>query len=212
MDMNVNREKQKIDWVTMNMCLEGNPISAENAGKIAKGEYILEATLEDHMTVTHLVEVLPLMYTLFSMQEELSSATLTKFYEEISGGQIPLYRKTTPVLFHLSYNPVLPQEINEELRKLFTAVYRDSEMDSIEKAVYIHDHLIRIYPFDNYSETVARAALEYQLISSGLPMIPLTLSEQEYNNALTTFLKHGKETVLVENLRVNKLMMESAQK
>lgn len=211
MDINVNREKQKIDWVTMNMCLDGNPISTENATKIASGEYILEATLEDHMTVTHLVEVLPLMYTLLSMQEDLSPATLNKFYGILSDGEDPLYRKTTPVLFHLSYNPVLPQEIQEELRKLFSAVYRDSSLDPIEKAVHIHDHLIRIYPFDDHSETIARAALEYQLMSSGLPIIPITLTEQDYNNALTQFLKFGKEAALVENLRVNKLMMESVK-
>lgn len=209
MDTISNREKQNIDWVTMNMQLDGNPISVENATKIARGEYILEATLEEHMTVTHLVEVLPLMHTLLGMQEDLSPETLNKFYEKISGGQVPLYRKTTPVLFHLSYNPVLPQEIQEELRKLFAAVYRDDTMDNIEKAVYIHNHLIRIYPFDQYSETIARAALEYQLIASGLPMIPLTLSEQEYNNGLTEFLKFGKESILIENLRLNKLMMES---
>lgn len=210
MDRQVDREKQKILWVTMNMRLDGNPMSEENATKIAGGEYILDATLEDHMTVTHLAEVLPLMYTLLSMQEDLSPSTLKKFYAALSGGETPVYRKTNPVLFHLSHNPVLPQEIEEELQKLFAALFRDETMGPMEKAVYLHNQLIRIYPFDAYSEIVARAAMEYQLMASGLPLIPLTLSEQEYNQALTQFLKFGKETTMLENLNVNRLMLESS--
>ena len=51
----------KIDWINMNMRLSGNPISEERAIRIAKGEYVLEATLEEHLLITNLVSVLPLM-------------------------------------------------------------------------------------------------------------------------------------------------------
>ena len=71
----------KIEWVTMNMRLSGSPLNEDNAAKIAGGEYILDATLEEHLLVTRLMEVLPLMEALLDLQEELSARTLAKFYQ-----------------------------------------------------------------------------------------------------------------------------------
>lgn len=209
MDKGINREKTKIEWVTMNMRLSGSRMNAENAARIAAGEYILDATLEEHLLVTQLVEVLPLMDALLDLQEELSSQTLAKFYQKISGGEEAAYRRSTPVLFHLSYNPVLPQEIAGELRKLFSGLHDGRLPDPLERAVYAHNHIIRIYPYDRYSEVVARAALEYELLYSGQRMYPLSLGEREYNSALAEFLKRGSERAIYENLRLNKLMLDS---
>lgn len=209
MDKGINREKLKIEWVTMNMRLSGNPMSEEKAARIARGEYILDATLEAHLMVTHLLEVLPLMDALLDLQEELSTQTLAKFYQKLSGGEEAAYRRSTPVLFHLSYNPVLPQEIDGELRTLFACLHDGRILDPLERAVHAHNHIIRIYPYDEYSEVVARAALEYELMYSGQRMYPLTLSETEYNSALADFLKKGQEHVICKNLRFNKLMLDN---
>ena len=54
----------KIDWIAMNMRLAGSPMSEEQAVKIAGGEYVLDATLEEHLLVTNLTSVLPLMAAL----------------------------------------------------------------------------------------------------------------------------------------------------
>ena len=80
----------KIEWVTMNLRLSGSPMNEENAAKIAGGEYILDATLEEHLMVTRLMEVLPFMEALLDLQEELSVQTLNKFYQKISGGKTGL--------------------------------------------------------------------------------------------------------------------------
>lgn len=196
----------KIDWIAMNMRLAGSPMSEEQAVKIAGGEYVLDATLEEHLLVTNLTSVLPLMAALLDMREELSSATLGKFYRALSGGETPVYRRSTPILFHLSYNPVLPSEIEEELRNLFIRLHRDSSDDPVRRAVLVHNHLIRIYPYDQYSEFVARTAMEYELLYSGSGFCPLTLSEREYNGALAEFLRSGREEAISGNLRLNMLM------
>ena len=209
MDKGTHREKMKIEWVTMNMRLSGSPMNEENAAKIAGGEYILDATLEEHLMVTHLMDVLPLMEGLLDLQEDLSTQTLAKFYQKVSGGEEAEYRKSTPVLFHLSYNPVLPPEIEGELQRLFARLHEGRLTDPLARAVHVHNHLIRIYPYDQYSEIVARTAMEYELLYSGQAMYPLTLTESEYNGALAEFLKKGTEKVIYENLRLNKLMADS---
>lgn len=199
----------KIEWVTMNMRLSGSLMNEEKAARIAGGEYVLDATLEEHLMVTRLMDVLPLMESLLDLQEELSVQTLDKFYQKISGGEEGEYRRSTPVLFHLSYNPVLPPEIEGELQKLLHRLHDGRLQDPLARAVHVHNHLIRIYPYDQYSEVIARAAMEYELLYSGQTMVSLTLTEREYNGALAEFLKKGTETVIYENLRLNKLMQDS---
>lgn len=208
MDKRSYGENVKLDWVMMNLRLSGSSVSRARAEKIMDGGYDLTATLEEHLLVADLVDVLPLMELLLGLSEELSPKTLDKFYQRVSGGQAAVYRRRTPVLFHLSYNPVLPQEIEGELKRLFQRLHDGSRPDPVDRAVYVHNEVIRIYPYENWSEVAARAALEYELRWSGLPMYPLTLSETEYNQALASYLKLGKETAIRENLEMNRLMRE----
>lgn len=209
MNKEMNREKSRIEWVLMNMRLSGSAMNEDTAAQIAGGQYVLSATLEEHLLVAGLTEILSLFETLLGMGEELCADTLGRFYKVFSGGEPGIYRKTTPVLFHLSYNPVLPQEIEEELAFLFRQLYRNQVGDPLERAVFVHNELIRIYPFDDCNELVARAAMEYELLYQGKFMCPLTLTESEYNSALAEYLKKGKDSVILANLRLNQLMVES---
>lgn len=201
----------KIDWTVMNLRLSGSSMNEENAAKIAGGEYVLNASLEEHLMVTRLLETLTLMETLADLDEELSVKTLGKFYRALSGGEEPVYRKSTPILFHLGYNPVLPQEIEEELVTLFRKLHSHPVGNALEQAVWVHNEIIRIYPFDEYSELTARAALEYELLYCCRRMYPLTLSETQYNQALSSYLKGRGESEILENLRLNQLMAESRE-
>jgi len=203
---------EKQAWVLMNMHLNGDPVDAETASKITAGDYVLNATIEEHMAITSMLDVLPLMRTMIGMEEELRPDSLKKFYRSLTGGREAVYRKTTPILFHLSYNPVLPLEIEPELVKTFSLrEIEGKNLDAIDRAVYVHNSIIRIYPFESDNEIIARAAMEYMLMSAGLPLCPISLSEQEYNGALAEYLKKGREQVIGKNLRTNMLMLEDME-
>lgn len=206
-----NRQETKTEWVLMNMRLSGSAMNRDNAVRIARGEYVLTATLAEHLQVNGLLALFSQMETLLGMGEELSADTLDRFYSALTEGEKPSYRKRTPVLFHLSYNPVLPQEIAAELWNLFRSLHSDRGEDPIERAVRTHNEIIRIYPYDDHNEILARAAMEYELCYSGLSPYPLSLPESDYNEALAAYLKTGKEDVLAKNLRMNRLMMESRE-
>ena len=84
-------------------------------------------------------------------------------------------------------------------------------VNGLEAAVFVHNELIRIYPFDRYNELIARAAMEYELLYCGLDLYPLTLSESEYNSALADYVRFGRESRILENLKLNRLMAESKE-
>ena len=111
------------------------------------------------------------------------------------------------MLYHLGYNPVLPQEIEEELAALFRRAGR-METDAAERAVFVHNEIMRIYPFKNWNEEIARAALEYILVYEGRAFCDLAVTEQEYNNAVSGYLHKGDSRTLLTIVRANLLMAE----
>lgn len=212
MKRNLNTEKNRIEWVLMNMKQRGSRLNREQIKKILDGECVLEAEIAEHIIIGNLVECLVLADKLLDLQEEFSVSTIMKFYKVLSGGEEGEFRKSTPVLYHLRYNPVLPQEIEEELAKMFRRISADKNEDAVDKAVFLHNHLIRIYPFYHWNEVIARLAMEYTLVSYGKTFCPMTLSEQEYNDGIIEFLHNGKNAILESNLRTNFLMLENMEK
>ena len=51
----------------------------EQAARIAGGEYVLEASLEEHLLVTNLLEALTEMERVLGIEEELCVRTLQRF-------------------------------------------------------------------------------------------------------------------------------------
>lgn len=205
----LNAEKNRTVWVLMNMKLMGSALTESQIEAIVNGEVVREAEISEHIIVNRLLDALSFGGKIYDLQEEICTDTLKKFYRVLSEEEAE-FRKSTPVLYHLSYNPVLPQEIDSELAALFRKV-SDAEGDAVKKAVMIHNGIMRIYPFTEWNEVIARLALEYALIYYGTCFIPVTLTEQEYNQGIMNFLRRGESSVLEGNLRTNLLMIESME-
>ena len=206
----LNSEKNRTSWVLMNMKLQGSALTSWQIEAIIKGEVVREAEIGDHIVINRLMEALSFGGKIQELQEEICTDTLKKFYRILSEDEAA-FRKSTPVLYHLSYNPVLPQEIEGELLKLFRNT-ANSVDDAVTKALMIHNGIMRIYPFKEWNEVIARLALEYELVFCGCDFVPLTLSEQEYNQGIMDFLRKGDNSILEKNIRTNLLMIESMEK
>ncbi len=207
----MNTEKNRIEWVLMNMKQRGSILTKEQVKRILNGECVLEAEIAEHILIEKLVKCLVLADKLLDLQEEFSVSTLKKFYKVLSGGEEAIFRKSTPVLYHLRYNPVLPQEIEEEFAEMFRNISLRKNIDVIDKAVFLHNNIIRIYPFHQWNEVIARMAMEYTLAYYGKNFCPMTLSEQEYNDGIIEFLREGKNKIMTSNLRTNMLMIENME-
>lgn len=208
MKKRLNTEKNRIEWILMNMRQEGSGLTREQIEKILGGEFPDEVEISEYILMKKLEDILTFGDKLLDLQEEFDKKTLFKFFRFISEEE-PEFRKTTPVLVHLKYNPVLPQEIDEGLSDLFRTVAGKKNSDPVEKAVMLHDGIIRIYPFRNWNEIIARVALEYSLIYYGEEFCPVTLSETEYNRALTESFRTGQNDVLIKEIRAGLLMRKS---
>ena len=192
---------EKTDWVYMNLRLASSQLSKESLETIVNGGVILEASIKDHIMIEILQKLRGEIYSLRDMHEELSKETLNKFYFIASNGQTPNYRKSNPVIVQLSHNPTLPQEIEGEIKKMFFSLYADNEnIDIFERAAIVHNKIIKIYPYPDNNELIARVAMLYILVQNGYPICSLSLSEQEYNQALADYMRNGNVEKIYQSL------------
>jgi Fic family protein len=183
-------ELNTIDLIHSSIRLDGNNLSRNNVERIVKGEFVIEASVSDHAVISNYSDTIKLLYDMNEMDVYLNEKYLFKIYSALTKPDIVEYRKSNPVLRMIGYNPPHFKEIEEQMEILFNWLYKDLYLiNPIEKAAYLHNKLIEIYPFETASEAVARMAAQYLLISKGYPPILWNISEQEYFDAISLYIK-----------------------
>ena len=184
------QEMDLIDWITASMRLDGSPMGREQIEIILNGGFIEEFSLVEHVLVTRYNSLVAYARDLLEMTSTLNIEMLFAFQKKLSEEETPGFRRGNPVLIALDYNPPHPAEIKEQLSILIDWFYSDDEMfNPVKKAALLHHRVIEIYPFDEYSEAVARACMYYHLMQHGLPVCDIELSQQEYYAAIIAYLK-----------------------
>ncbi len=194
---------ERVDWIYMNVRLDGSPLTRQNVESILDGEIVPSGRIMDHIFIERLDKLRKYMYQFEGMRTSISSSLTGRFAGILGGDEerICEYRKSTPTLMEYSYTPILPVEIPEKFERLLNIANRREEFDNpFMKAAQLHNGFLAIYPYGENDLTAARALMEYYLIEQGYPMVPLSLSETEYNMSFIHYLKTGDSTPLAEHL------------
>ena len=190
-----------VDWIYTSMRLDGSGIGKSDLQRIVRGDFVTGATVKDHSDVGNYHDAIRLAYDMADMEIELTEKYLFRFYQILANPGRPEYRRTNPVLIMLDYIPPPPSEIEEQMEILFQWMNtNDFESNPILRAAYLHNKLVEVYPYESYSEAVARMAMFYELIRNGFPPVSLNLSEQEYYGAIRSYLKNEEIQPLYEPL------------
>lgn len=211
-DMNI------LDWVYTSLSLDGNPLSQESVATILKGNITMEATLEDHAFIDRLSQSIRKAQSIASLGNEIDLALINKFYSIITAIEDPHFRKGNPILLSLSYTPPHAQDIKEQMDIMLNWLATDKDESNIlRKACLLHHRFLEIYPFECYSEVMARFLFYYLLILNGYPPFPISLTESAYNKMLSIFfLKEDIEPfyTVVERCLLHKMevLMQLTQK
>lgn len=186
------KEMDMLDWIFSSLRLDGIGIPAEEIRSMIRGNITMRATLEEHAIVGRYVEAINKASSLASIHHSIDKQQILQFYGILTGKDSPRYRKGNPVLLALHYNPPHSSEVNEQIDALLNWLSTDKdELNVIMKAAILHNRFIRIYPFDNGSEMMARFLMYYYLLLQGYPPFMVGMTESEYNNQLSLYFKTG---------------------
>lgn len=204
-------ELDRADWIYSSIRLDGNNLSRQQIERILKGDFVIDVSVSHHAALGNYQETIRMLYDMAEMDVYLSEKILMKIYESLFKPSFPDFRKSNPILRMLSYNPPHFKEIEEQMELLFDWFYKDNyTLNPIEKAAFMHNKLIEIYPFEPGSEAIARVAAQYILLLEGFPVILWNISEQEYYDAIRLYLKNEDITPIYDVLErgvYNKLLI-----
>ena len=191
---------EKLDWIYMNLRLDGSPLSRDDVEKILGGEPVMSGRIMDHVLVERLGELRGELYDLVQRGLDISPE-LIRIIAAKAGADSTEFRKTTPQLVEYGYTPVLPAEIPGAMSELMAFAGHKGEFENpFEKAADLHNRYLAIYPFKEGNQIVARALMEYYLLGEGFPMAYPDMSESEYNGLFAEFCRTGRSKPLADLL------------
>ena len=191
---------EKLDWIYMNLRLDGSPLSREEVEKILGGEMVINGRIMDHVLVERLGELRRELYDLMQRRLDIGPELIRNIAAK-TGADSTEFRKTTPQLVEYDYTPVLPAEIPGAMSDFLAFAGRRDEFENpFEKAASLHNRMLAIYPFKEGNQIAARALMEYYLLGEGFPMAYLDMSESEYNGLFAEFCRTGSSKPLADLL------------
>lgn len=212
---------EKKEWVYRNLKMEGSRLTPEQTENLLTGQYVLAASVWEHLMVQRLEKILASMYDFISRRVDIDLKLINTFHNLLSADNADLsdgYRKKSLVITEYDYIPLIPAEIPSAMKKLQMIIDKKNKItgDSVEcfdAAAEIHNEILRILPYGGDDKILARVLMTYFLMERGYPAVIFDMSEEEYNNAVFKGLRDAdyskiREAMLKAVLERTDLMMQ----
>lgn len=170
------------------------PLSAEEIQAIIKGEYLESRTVRDHTMINNYYDMVKLVYGV----SPLKNKTDVRLTEEINRmltrddmytEKEDCFRKDRPLVKEFAMVPGHPSTVREDLEGIIKNynVVRDS-LNPLLRGCFLHNELIKVYPFGEANEATARALLNFELICEGFLPAAFVMDKDEYRHSVSRYI------------------------
>ncbi len=159
-----------------------------------EGELQRDLPVKDYVFIQNFRDVVRVGMVCLEMGNYLDKYLLLSSYRTLEGDQNAYFRKTNPVIYSINHVPAHSLDIEDKLDDCLRRIYRaDSGNDVVLKAMFIHNKIIDIYPFENYSMELAIFAMNYFLMESGLVPVNMPIDRRSYLEIVGDNLKGHRQ-------------------
>ncbi|MDO4545568.1 MAG: Fic family protein [Bacillota bacterium] len=188
------REVNKIDMIKASL-IGRNPnhenVDVEN---ILNGSLQKDVPVKDYVFIENFCNLIRVAYNCLEMGNYLDKHLLLSAYRILTEDEKGYFRKSNPVVYAFNHVPVHSVDVEEKLDEAIRRVYsQEAGNNVILKAMYIHNKIIDIYPFKEYSPELAVFGLNYYLLENGLTPISMPISKEEYCTLVGECLKGHRQ-------------------
>lgn len=184
------REVNKLDIIKGCLIARNSKHQEMKIDRIMEGELVRDASVGDYMFVQNCGEVLKVVLNNLEMGNSVDRNMLTAAYRILSENPKGTIRSENPVVYSFNHVPPHSADIDgrltEALRKIYTA---GPEADVIACAMYMHNSIIDIWPYDEFNNELAILAANYYLMEQGLMPIDMPMGRQDYLDMVSACLK-----------------------
>lgn len=188
------KEVNKLDMIKGSMVIRNSNHENIDIEGILQGELQKDLPIKDFVFIENFCKLNKVAENCLEMGNYIDKHFLISAYRILSEDEEGYFRKSNPVVYSFNHVPVHSLDIEEKLDEMVRRVYSpEAGNNVILKAMYIHNKLIDIYPFQEYSGEIAVFALNYYLMENGFTPINMPLSQDTYFNMVGQCLKGQKQ-------------------
>jgi len=191
-------EVNKLDMIKASLIVRnGNHDKIDIEAIINGGALQKDVPVGDYLFIEKFNDVIRVAQNCIEMGNYLDKHLLISAYKILSENEDGFFRKSNPVLYSFNHVPVYSVDIEEKLDEMVRRVYgREAGNNVILKAMFIHNKLIDIWPFEEYSGELAVFAMNYYLMENGLAPINMPIDRRDYFTIVGECLKGHRQEEL----------------
>lgn len=189
------REVNRLDMIKASLIVRNPRHDKINVEEILNGgELQKEVPVGDYIFIENFGKVVRVAFNCLEMGNYLDKHLLISAYRILAEDEEAYFRKNNPVLYAFNHVPEHSVDIEEKLDDAVRRIYsKEAGNNVILKAMYIHNKLIDIYPFKDYSAELAVFAMNYFLMENGLAPINMPINRQDYFDIVGQCLKGHRQ-------------------
>lgn len=188
------KEVNKQDIIKGSLIVRNSNHENVAVDKILEGELQKDIPVKDYVFIENFCELIKVADNCLEMGNYIDKNFLISAYKILSENKDGYFRKSNPVLYAFNHVPVHSLDIEEKLDDAMRRVYSpEAGNNTILKGMYIHNKLIDIYPFEEYSAEIAIFAMNYYFMENGLTPINMPMAKDEYFTMVGECLKGKKQ-------------------
>ena len=184
------REVNKLDMIKASLIVRTDKHQDLNIDRILDGDLPKDVAVGDFVFIENYCELVKSAYNNLNMGNSMNSGLLKAAYRILEEDPDAGFRTDSPVVFTFSHVPPDWQDIEERLTNSFRRIYAGRiENDIAARAMYIHNCVIDVWPFDEYNGELAIFAMNYYLMEQGFMPIDMPMERKDYIELVTSCLK-----------------------
>ena len=187
-------EVNKLDMIKGSLVVRNPKHESVAVDRILEGELQKEVPVKDYVFIENFCSLARVAENCLEMGNYIDKNFLISAYRILSEDADGYFRKSNPVVYAFNHVPVHSFDIEEKLDDALRRVYDPKAgNDVILKAMYIHNKIIDIYPFEEYSGEIAVFAMNYYLMEQGFTPTNMPLRREDYLTMTAECLKGNRQ-------------------
>ncbi len=196
----------ELDYIYGGLYLDGTDLSRREVEGMMEGDIPRSAALKECVFIKNYMNTLDLMRDSLALKNSLDKKLLLKFHSALTGSP-SAFRKSNPTVVDFKHVPPHASELERRMSSLLQEAYKYGA-NEIRSASRIHCGIMELHPFEEYSEVMARLAMNYYLEEKGFLPVMLGYNRKEYIMTMTECLKDKDDMLFfwgLERAEYNKM-------
>lgn len=186
------------------LSVSGSSLQHDSIHKMLCGECALNATIEEYRLADACLKLRSEFDTLCDMHIEPDTRIIQLFHSILSGDcDDDDFRRGTPQIKEMALTPPHSSEIPERMRRIETDMAAAVWADAIDPAVALHDKIMSVWPFNDYNDATAYAAMSYTLLLAGYPLPTIPLTQYEHRRLAAEYVHAGTSNGMTAMLLID---------